>query len=195
MCEPTTLVALGVSAQAASAAAAAGTMASVMAAASAVAPVIGVGSAVAGFAAQKQQADSQEAAMRQNYDIQQNQMQLQRNQNDQQASEKMSAVALEAMRETGRLSASGFLGGNSLIRAQNEIQMNTGTDIATLEANRLAVHNQNTTEGMAAASRTNSQMNSIKQPSLIGTGLQIAGGLADAETRKQNNRVPTAKPY
>lgn len=194
MCEPTTLIALGVTAEAAAAASAAGTMASVMAAASAVAPAVGVGSAVLGFAAQKQQADSQEAAMRQNYNIQQDQMQIQRNQNDQQASEKMSAVALEAMRETGRLNASGFLGGNSMERAQGEIMMNAGSDMATLEANRLNVHNQSTTEGMAAASRTNSQLKSIKQPSLIGTGLQIAGSLADAETRKQTNRVPTAKP-
>lgn len=173
MCEPATLTALATFAAEA-------------------APYVAAATAVAGYAQQQQQADKQEASVRQGYAANLNQLQVQQTQINQQATDKASAASLEALRETGRLRAiggdAGALGA-SFDRQTNEVEMNTGQNIAAIEANRVSAESQATAEGMAAQARATMQLNSIKQPSLIGTGLQIAGAGVDASRRGQQNRV------
>lgn len=179
MCEPATLTAM---------------TAAITSAATTAAPYLAATSAVLGYAQQSEAASAQADAIKKNMEFQQNQLQLQRTQNDQQASEKMSAVALEALKQTGHLRAmqgDSLMVGNSTDRIENEMNMNAGSDMATLEANRLSADNQVTTEAMAAKMRADNQMSSIKMPSLIGTGLQIAGGFVDKKARDIKNTPVT----
>lgn len=173
MCEPTTLTALAAFAAEA-------------------APYVAVAGAVAGYAQAQNQAEKQEAGIRQGYAANLNQLQVQQTQINQQATDKASAASLEALRETGRLRAiggdAGALG-SSFDRQTNEVEMNTGQNIAAIEANRVSAASQSSAEGAAAQARATLQLNSIKQPSLIGTGLQIAGVGMDAARRGQQNRV------
>lgn len=181
MCEPATITALATTA---------------VSAATAAAPYIATASAIAGYVQTSQSAHAQEDAIRQGYQTQMEQTQLQQTQQNQQATDKMSERALEAHREMSRLSViageSGTMGGTN-DRVIRESAFNAGQDMATIEANRAAGIKQTQTEAEGLRARATSNLNSIKQPSLIGTGLQIAGAFADAGARTQSNRVPTAK--
>jgi hypothetical protein len=192
MCEPATLTALGMSA--ANAAAVSSAAAAVGTAVTAASPYLAAASAVGGYIQQDRQADAQEEAIKVGMQTEANQLNLQQQQMNQQASEKMSALALESLRETGRLKAiTGDAGaaGLSSVRGVNEVLMNEGTDMASLEANRKNAINQSVVEGQGAIARGMSQINSIKRPSLIGTGLQIAGSYADQQAGKQNTAAQT----
>jgi len=179
MCEPASITALTTA---------------VTSAATAAAPYISTATALASFAQTSQMASRQEKALQQSHNQQMNQVALQQQQINQQATEKMSERALEAQREASRLSViageSGTMGGSN-DRVVNEAAFNASHDIATIEANRLNTQGQITAEAQGIAARTQSSLNSIKRPSLIGTGLQIAGGFVDAGTRRERNRAPT----
>lgn len=128
-------------------------------------------------------ADTQTENLQRAQDQQVDQLNLQQHQADQQAGEQMSDRALEALKETGRLSTiAGELGGagGSNARIVNEAGFNATHDIATIEANRLNGGTQRGMEVRGIHSNTQSAMNSIQQPSLIGTGLQIGGAAVGA---------------
>ena len=128
-------------------------------------------------------ADTQTENLQRAQDQQIGQLNLQQHQADQQAGEQMSDRALEALKETGRLTTiageSGG-GGASNGRIVNEAGFNATHDIATIEANRLNGGAQRNMDAQGVRSSTQSALNSIQRPSLIGTGLQIGGAAVGA---------------
>lgn len=144
---------------------------------------IGVGSAVSGFVQQGQQAKAADKSAQENYAQQSEALKRQYDQTNKQATDEMSARAREAQIETARLRVLGGesgLSGGSNDRIENESQFNKGTDIAALESNRRNSLTQLYQEGRAIRGDQQARINSIKRPSLIGTGLQIAGAATDA---------------
>jgi hypothetical protein len=95
-----------------------------------------------------------------------------------QATDQMNARAQQAMRDAGTLNAifaDSGLSGNTQDRLATESQANATQDITTIERNRAAGITQTANEAAAARARLQSQSNAVRAPSLIGTGLQIAG--------------------
>ncbi len=157
--------------------------------------VIGTASSVMGFVQQSQQASAQTKAIKANYAQQTEALKLQYDQTNKQATDEMSMRAREAMIESARLRAvSGESGlfGLSNDRIQNESAFNLGTDIASIESNRLATVKQLHQEGLETRANTASRINQITRPSLIGTGLQIAGTAVNAAGNYQaaKNKLP-----
>ena len=144
---------------------------------------IGAATAVTSHMQQAKQAKDTERAIKENYSQQMDSLQLQYDQTNKQATDEMSVRAREAMIESARLraiSGESGLAGISNDRIQNESMFNLGTDIASIESNRQASLKQLHQEGKAIRSGNQSQINQIKRPSLIGTGLQIAGSAMDS---------------
>ena len=138
-----------------------------------------------GFMQQSQQASVRDKAIKANYSQQMDTFKVQQAQVNKQATDEMSVRAREAMIETARLRVLGGesgLAGGSNDRIENESQFNLGTDIASIESNRRNSLNQLHQEGKAIRASGQGQINTIKRPSLIGTGLQIAGAAIDAKT-------------
>jgi hypothetical protein len=147
--------------------------------------LVGVASSVGSFVQQGQQAKSQRRAMEANYAQQMDTLQQQYKQTNQQATDEMSARAREAMIERARLRVAGGesgLSGNSNDRIVNESSFNEGFDIASIESNRQNSLRQIENEGKGIRSGNITEMSRIQKPSLIGTGLQIAGAAVDAGT-------------
>jgi hypothetical protein len=156
-----------------------------------------VGSAAA-YYAQSQAASRQTDAAQKAYDSQITQIKNQQTEESQAASAQMSERARQALIETGHLQAlaneSGTNGGGSNDRVTNEANFNAGTDIATLEANAQSQQRQLAMQATGAYSTAASRMASIQQPSLIGTGLQIAGaGLSSATGIKRANDIASGR--
>lgn len=144
---------------------------------------IGTASAGMSYMQQSQQASAQRKATEENYAQQMKALQLQYDQTNKQTADEMSVRAREAMIESARLraiSGESGLAGISNDRIQNESQFNLGTDIASIESNRQATLKQLHQEGKSIRAGNQSQINQIKRPSLIGTGLQIAGVAASS---------------
>lgn len=141
-------------------------------------------SAAASYASTSAAADAQEAAINNNMAVAQQGADLQTAQINAQSSQQTSQRALEAQREQSRLRVmageSGAMGGVSEMRIMNENQANLGSDMATLETNRKNQIEQVQQEARAGRSSGAAQLSSIKQASLIGTGLQIAGSATSA---------------
>ena len=70
---------------------------------------------------------------------------------------------------------------------------NQSTDIASIQSNRAANINQTQQEGVGGQAQVQSNLNRILQPSLVSTGLQIAGAGLDYEN-KMHPYSPPAKP-
>lgn len=84
----------------------------------------------------------------------------------------------EYLIDSARLKAIGAesgLAGATQDRVEQEAQNNASTDIATIEANRQRQTEAAHTQGVAKQSQANVQLSSIRRPSALGTGLQIAG--------------------
>jgi hypothetical protein len=173
MCEPATISGLTTLTMASMAASAAGAAASFV---------------QAGDTARKQSNAAQDA-----YDNQVAQIRNQQTQETQQASEQMSERARQAMIETGHLQAlaidSGTNGGGSNDRVTNEANFNEGQDIAAMQANASSAQRQLAAQASGAYSQAVSRDASIQQPSLIGTGLQIAGSSLSSYTSLQSAKV------
>lgn len=92
------------------------------------------------------------------------------------ATDEMQDRSQQAAVERGRLRAiqaeSGLIG-NSQDRIIGESYFNESTDIASIEANRKAEIQQSNRNLQGLAASTQSKLNSIKQPSYLGAGLQI----------------------
>lgn len=149
-------------------------------------------SSVAAYSGQRQQARAQEAGIRANYRERDAAMQAQQFEQNQQATQQMSQRAVEALRQRGRLAAAladSGLGGSSQSRLFGDIDMQEATDLATLEANRASAIAQGERQRRANTSGTNAELASIRQPSLLGTGLQIAGAGLDSYTDYRNREM------
>lgn len=109
-----------------------------------------------------------------------------------QATDSMSDRAREAMIERGRLrvvNGESGLTGNSSDQQERQSYFNEATDMARIEGNRGAQQNQAALGAKGVTAQTNSRLNNIKQPSLIGTGLQIAGSAAGAYGNYSSNQA------
>lgn len=140
----------------------------------------------------QQAADDQAEALQQGAALMNEQTREQYRQVNAQASDEMSARALQARQERARLrvvAGESGIGGNLVDRALNQSLFNEGTDIATLENNRANTAAQLHEEAKGRTANAQSQMNSIKRPSLIGTGLQIGGAALNAYSTKKTNEL------
>jgi hypothetical protein len=132
------------------------------------------------FTQEAKQAKDTERAMQENYAQQMDTLQEQYAQTNKQATDEMSVRAREAMIESARLrafSGESGLAGISNDWIQNESAFNLGTDISSIESYRQASLRQLYQEGREVRAQTTSKINEVmkNRPSLIGTGLQIAG--------------------
>lgn len=75
--------------------------------------------------------------------------------------------------------------GASHNRVLAEAENNAATDAATLENNRQWQAKQAQTQGVASASRAQTQLSGIQRQSSVGTALQIAGGVTGAYGNNQ----------
>lgn len=147
-------------------------------------------SAAMTYVGQQAQADAIGNSQRASYEAQMSQLQLQREQINEQATDQMSARAMAAQAAQAKLRASAGesgVSGISVDRADREIAFNSSQDIATIDKNRRAQIAQTAVNGQAIQAQTQSALNSAPHPSLIGTGLQIAGGFANVAARQPNN--------
>jgi hypothetical protein len=183
MCEPISLGTLGT------------ITATQLAVASAATSALG---SIATFAVQSQNADRQASAAQSAYDSSVVQIKNQQVEQSQAASAQMSERARQALVETSHLQAlsneSGTNGGGSNDRVTNEANFNAGTDIATMENSASSQQRSLAGQAQGAYSTASQRMSSIQQPSLIGTGLQIAGaGLSSATGLQRANAMASGK--
>lgn len=156
---------------------------------------IGTASAGFGFIQQGQQAKMERRAVQDNYAQQMQTLQTQYAQTNKQAMEEMSIRARENLIENARLRAfagESGLAGISNDRIQNESMFNFGTDISSIESNRQSSLRQLYREGRETRAGATSRINQMPRPSLIGTGLQIAGVAVDsaATYKAAKNKLP-----
>ncbi len=126
--------------------------------------------------------------------LQNSAIQDQRTQTNAQAADQMNERAKQAMRDAGTLNtifADSGLSGNTQDRLVTESAATASQDIATMERNRAAGITQTSEEAAGVRARAQSQINSVRQPSLIGTGLQIAGAGLDYAQRT-SGRTPSS---
>ncbi|KWN14379.1 hypothetical protein WT83_18200 [Burkholderia territorii] len=156
--------------------------------------------AAASYVSQSQAAKRQGEAAQAAYDSQVTQTKNEMTQQSQAAADQMSERARQAMIETGHLQAlaadSETNGGGSNDRVTNEANFNAGQDIAAMQANASSQQRQMVGQLSGSYAQAVSRTVSIQQPSLIGTGLQIAGGALNAYTSQESikNRVTGGVP-
>lgn len=140
-----------------------------------------VANGVVNFLGDKRFAEKHSRAIADSADAQQAALGEAQTQSDAQAAQAAFERGREATIERGRLAAAisdtGTYGG-SLDRVLNEPDVNEAHDIATIEANRVARGQQIGRERVAADANARSQINAIRKPNLLGSALQIGGGLA-----------------
>lgn len=151
-----------------------------------------IGSAVVGYRAQREQARAMNAAIAENEAAQNAALAEQAEQSRKKSVDEMSERAREAMIARGRLRAIGAESGISGVtqdRLESEISFNEGVDIATLESNRLATERQIARQRDVVRADANRQRAGVRSPSLLGTGLQIAGAGAQYAARTPPNKA------
>lgn len=176
------------------------TIAAVTLAASYAAPVAAAASSIAGFVGQKQQAKAQEMAAQDAYIANQSALDQQQLQQNERASQQMSARALEAMRERGRLRAiaAEIGGGNSTDRLMGEVNLTESTDMATIERNRAMAESQSQLQKKGMQAQAQGQINTSNRPSALGLALDLAGTGLNAYNKapatKSTLKIPEWKP-
>lgn len=156
--------------------------------------LLSIASSAVGYIMQSEQADRQAEAEERTYNAQMRQVAEQQKQINQQATDEETLRMREARVELGRMRTMGAesgLAGINAGRLEGEVEFNAGSDVSTISANRTARQNQLTAEAEGLRAGSSARLASIKQPSLIGTGLQIAGAYVNGETRTQANRTVT----
>ena len=157
---------------------------------------VGVGGAGASYMQQQQQAKYQGKAARANYDQQMLTYQEQQSQVNKNATDQMSQRARENAIQAARIravSGESGLSGNTNDRILGESMFNFGTDVSSIESNRLAQQRQLNQEAKGIRAGTQTTMSQIQRPSLIGTGLQIAGSAMDAASIQKGLKAPRSK--
>jgi len=145
---------------------------------------------------QSQAAEAQSAAIANEQNAKNAAIQAQALENRQNLTEQASQAAIDEKVATAQLRAvageSGLSGG-SQERVVSQAQVTYGRDIATIEANRIRSDAQASRGIVANNASASAKQASVVRPSIIGTGLQIAGAYNDYQTRQEAKRVPTAK--
>lgn len=123
-------------------------------------------------------AKRQEQAMQSSAEMENIQTSQLYEQQNQAAMDESSQRHIEWLRELGRMKTAGAetgLMGATENRLERESEATAQRDIATIEANRLKSGQQAGSQAVAGNRRIKADMAGIKRPSLVGTGLQIAG--------------------
>lgn len=113
---------------------------------------------------------------------------------NQQQTDQMTTRSRQAMNDVGTLNAifaDSGLSGNSQDRIKNVTEGQAQTDLTTLDRNVSNRGSQATAERSAITARTQSQINSVRGPSVLGTGLQIAA-IGASEYDRQHPKKPGA---
>lgn len=150
-----------------------------------IAATAAAGSAVASYSAGQQMVQATQDAANNNYAMQMLQLEEQSNEIEKQAANEMNERAKAAQIEQAKLRVisgeSGALGiSQDLLLVDSEFQ--EGTDIATINANKVSALKQNDISKLSAYTESRNAVNMAKNkaPTLVGTGLQIASGLSTA---------------
>jgi hypothetical protein len=150
---------------------------------------------VAQYQQQKQAAARQENLLMHTMADQQSALNVQQVQVNEQNAQQMSERAKQALIERGHMIAAGAdtgVEGSSQARLLNASTMAEAQDMATLEQNRNAAEAQNTLNKRGIVNRTQSGLNQVVQPSLVGTGLKLIGDGADAYSAMYKPTSPTS---
>jgi hypothetical protein len=157
--------------------------------AAAVALALTAGQAVTSYMSQRQSAKAQDAAIKQNYEVNQGRVNAQAKQINDASREEMSERSRQAMIERGRLQVvAGESGLSGFDREVNNTFYSEGTDIATMENNRRNRIGQLNVESQMGGASANSQLASVRRPSLLGTGLQIAAAGANYQAAQEKKK-------
>lgn len=149
----------------------------------------------------KQQSDAAEAqteAIKNDYAHQQSQLEEQQFQTNAQSQQAMSERAQQARAERARLrvaAGESGLAGNVYDSLLRDSYFQEGTDIATLENNRVSRMQQSGMEGQALRSQAQGNLNQVRRPSLLASGLQIAGSAASEYSDYQNQQARLKAGY
>lgn len=144
---------------------------------------ISAGSALYGHQQQNQAAKQQQAAILKSAEMQNIQTAQVYEQQNQAAMAESSQRHIQWLQDLGRLRTAGAesgLMGATENRLENEASAAAERDLATIESNRLKGTQQTASTGVAQQRQADADLKSIQHPSLIGTGLQIAGAAVNA---------------
>ncbi|MDK9726197.1 MAG: hypothetical protein OEL88_15115 [Sterolibacteriaceae bacterium MAG5] len=133
-------------------------------------------------------ANTQEGMIQAGYEQERTQTNRQYEQINQQSQEDKSQRFREHLIDQGHIravSAESGLAGLSQERIAAEETNNAATDLATIEANRVRQAEQAHSQAVSKMSQAGLQLASIRRPSLLGAGLQIAGAAAGAYASSQ----------
>jgi hypothetical protein len=136
---------------------------------------------------QKKQADMQQQAVEAGREAQLAALRTQEQQINEQASEDASVRARQAVIERGRLAsiaADSGLGGRGAAMLENDSKFRQGYDISTIQVNRDRMIAENHAQRGVAIAGGDAKLASITRPSMIGTGLQIAGNVLNVQSKR-----------
>ena len=144
---------------------------------------LAVGTTVYAADQQNKLADRQEQVIQRNQILENAQVSQQYDQQNREAMNQTSQRYQQYLVDMGHLRASGAESG--LLGNTNEKLADTTTnqaesDMATIESNRESAVQNTNYQGQAAYQRAQGQLANIQRPSALGTGLQIAGTVANA---------------
>lgn len=158
---------------------------------------VAAASATVGYMAQQSAADDNRASAEASYQAQMKQLQLQREQINENASDESSIRAKTARANLASLRVSAGESGIAGVTENNlerEVKFNESQDIATIDKNRRAAMAQTDAQSAAIAAQTMGQVNSVRQPTLIGSALTVAQtGAYLAARRPSTSGIQTNK--
>jgi len=132
---------------------------------------------------QNKLADRQEQAINQNQILANAQVSQQYDQQNREAMNQQSQRYQEYLVDMGRLRAAGAesgLFGNTNERLADVTTNKAEQDMATIESNRQAATQNTNYQGQSSYRKSQGQLANIQRPTIIGTGLQIAGAVTNA---------------
>jgi hypothetical protein len=152
---------------------------------------ISAASAYSSYRAQSDSAKQQTRALQKEGDLQQMDLARQAQQQAEAGTDDMNAAARAAQADlaTFDVIAGEFGGGNSAERARTIQEVQQGEHLATISRNASTGMSETAFSANAARERNLSQLRSVRAPSKLAMGLQIAGAAVDTySTYKQRTR-------
>lgn len=154
---------------------------------------VSAASSVSGYVGQRQAAKAQEMAAQDAYIANQAALDVQQQQTNEQASQKMSERVRQAMIERGRLRALAAegMGGQSTARLEGEIDLATATDMAVIERNRSMNEAQAQLQKRGMRAQSQGAINASQRPSPLGLAIDLAGTALSGASKL---KIPTNTP-
>lgn len=153
-----------------------------------------VASTAVSFVGQMRQANSQEDAIRTNEELMLGDLDAKSTEVDGSAGAEKSDIAIEALRKKGQTrvaSGENLNMGITAMLLQQDVYTQAGRESTKVEVNRQRSQEQIERDKRGVRARSQGAVNSIDRPSVLGTGLQIAGqvagGMANKSTKKKSD--------